>query len=171
LALSVAGAWTTDGSAPTVQFYLDTSGTGQYIPGEANPLGTGTYSGGSWNLPGVSTTALVGPQTFFAVATDDLGVTGDATALTLNSTAPPTIASLTSSSDRYTAGDQLTLTASGVSTGDGVQDVAFYREPSGASGYTAYLGTGTQTANGTWSINVGTTGLTGSQTSWLACAA
>ena len=100
-----------------VEFFVDTSGTGEYIPGQAQSLGAATLgSNGWWTLTNINTSGLglSGPQTFFAVATDDLDQSGDAAVLAMDSSAPPTLVGLTVSSDLYVPGDVLsTLAATG----------------------------------------------------------
>lgn len=68
----VAGLGTQDISG--VEFYRDTSGTGEFTPGQLSDLGAAVQiADGSWNKT-ITTTGLSGPQTFFAVAKDSAGL-------------------------------------------------------------------------------------------------
>ena len=78
-------------------------------------------------------------------------------------TPTPMIGSLTANPSSVTAGTTATLTASGVTeTGGTISSVKFYEETNGANGLQSatdtLIGTGTQSAGGTYTINVSTTG-------------
>lgn len=85
------------------------------------------------------------------------------TSVTPPPTYSPTIASAFANPASVTAGTTTTLTASGVQeTGGTISAVKFYQETNGTSGLQSasdsLIGSATQTASGTWTLNVSTTG-------------
>jgi hypothetical protein len=159
--------------APTVQsvaFYQDTTGVGPADPDLAadNYIGSGTYSNNTWTLTVNTSSLSAGYDVFYAVATDSDGVKSAPVFAYLDPDPAPTIGSFTASSDRYSGGDDLTLTASNVFDADNLlQGVDFFQDLSGTGVYnynTAnYIGTGTFDGSG-YSLNVGTTNFSGPQT-------
>ena len=76
----------------------------------------------------------------------------------------PSIGSVSANPSSVTAGTTVTLTASGVQESGGtISSVNFYEETNGVSGLQtgsdALIGSGVQTAGGTWTLNASTTGV------------
>jgi hypothetical protein len=142
------------GSVLGVSFYRDANGDGILEPGTDTLLGTDSNGSDGWSL----TTAIpnnfaTGTYTYFAQATDTNNLLSNVVSTTNTVIAPPTIASLSDSPDPVLRGQNLTLTASGV-TGS-VLSVSFYRDANGDGilepGTDTLLGTDTNGSDG-WSL-------------------
>ena len=157
--LTVSNVTDSDGNVTSVSFY---SGTYPY----GSSVGYATYadSYGNWTAM-VDTTGMSGTVGFYAVAQDDNYNTSDPATTNVTINTPPTIGSLSGSPNRLNPGTSLTLTASNVSTYAG-GSIEFYRDSNG-NGYfdSGDQGVGsTGCSNGSDSVTVDTTGLSGDQT-------
>lgn len=86
----VATASETNGTISGVKFYRESNGTGGYQSSADTFVGSGTFSGGAWQL-GVTTDGLAaGNYTFYAVATDSAAHTSAAASTVATFTNPPT---------------------------------------------------------------------------------
>ena len=134
LVLTAEGVNDVDGVVGGVQFWRDENGNGtlETAPGQDVLLGTDTTGGDGWQVTLNTTTWALGSYTYFARAQDDDG----AWSLVFSSPGEvnerPTIGGLADAPDPVTAGEVLTLTASGVNDVDGtVGLVEFYRDENG----------------------------------------
>jgi hypothetical protein len=151
LTLTASGVSATDGQVSSVEFYR-----GNIL------IGDGAFDGADW-MYDFDTTGYTGPQTFYAVATDDQGVSSCSQTLTATERSPASIGSLGATHDPQAASGVITLSAGGIDDPEGtLVSVAFYESTNGSINGATLLGTGTQNADGTWSIdaNMGTTAKT-----------
>ena len=91
VALTASNVTESGGTIAGVNFYRESNGTNGLQIGTDTLVGAGTQSGTSWTLNSVATTGLAaGTYTFYAVATDSLGVTSTVSSTTLTVTNPAT---------------------------------------------------------------------------------
>ena len=160
-----------------VNFYLESNSiTGLQI-GSDTLVGAGTQNGTSWSISASTTGLAAGTYTFYAVATDALGVSSAVSSTTLTVTAPtgnPVIGGFAAAAFSGVFGTPTTLTASNVTdSGSTITGVNFYRETNGTSGLQigsdTLVGAGTQ--NGTsWSVSAPTTGFVAGWYTYYAVA-
>ena len=161
----------TGGSVSSVAFYLESNGTTGLQTGSGGDtlLGTTTSgSGGVWSLPGVATTGLApGSYTFYAVATDNNGLTSTPATATGTVLGEPSIGALSASPNPVPSGNTLTLSASAITDpnpGGSITAVSFYRETNGTPGLQTGIGGDTLLGSGvdnggTWIYNASTSSL------------
>ncbi len=169
--LTATGVADSDGTVAKVEFYRDTNGNGALEPETDDLLGADTNGGDGWTWTGSTATFPTGTNRYFARAQDDAGLWSSAATTTATVSTPanqaPTIGSLSDSPDPVIQGNNLTLTANGVTDTDGtVVKVEFYRDTNGNGsiepGIDLLLGSDTNSSGGwTWSgstsaISVGT---------------
>ena len=129
--LTATGATAGDGAIAGVSFYRDADADGIADAGEL--LGTDSDSAGGYTLTltAEQTAAFaLGSNTLLAVATDAGGYTSNtvSTGITVEYTTP-SLGGVSAGSSTITRGDTLTLTATGVTAGDGtIASVSFYRD-------------------------------------------
>ena len=129
--LTATGATAGDGAIASVSFYRDADADGIADSGEL--LGTDSNSTGGYTLTltAEQTAAFaLGSNTLLAVATDAGGYTSNtvSTGITVEYTAP-SLGGISAGASTITRGDTLTLTATGVTAGDGaIASVSFYRD-------------------------------------------
>ena len=131
-----------DGNITKVQFYRDANGNGSLDILTDSLLKVDTDSSDGWNWTGSTNTFTIGTNTYFARAQDNNNAWSNTATTTGTVGEPPnylpTITSLTDSPDPIAQGDNLTLTANGVSDGDGsVVMVEFYRDSNGNGSWDA----------------------------------
>ena len=80
LTLSAHGVLDVGGRVASVAFYRDADGNGAFDAGIDELLGTDTDVSDAWGVAVSTTDFPLGPQTYFAVATDNDGLTSDAAA-------------------------------------------------------------------------------------------
>ena len=163
--LTAGGVSDPDGSVASVRFFRETNATAglQIGAGGDSLLGTDSSDAGGWTWTFSTTGLSVGAYTYYAVATDNQGLAGQAASTTnavRAANVAPVVGSLTLNPDPVTPNGTLTLTAGGVSDPDGtVVSVAFYVDANGDGIPDAgeLLGTDTNgddgwsaTANVTW---------------------
>ena len=123
------------GSGQTVQFYQDTSGTGDFT--QATAIGSPqAVSGGSASYTVSDTSSWSGPQIFFAQASDAGNAQSAVQEFVVYPDQAPTLDSLSAVSDAAggDAGPTLDLTANGAFDLDGTVDhVEFYVAPAGST--------------------------------------
>jgi hypothetical protein len=142
LTLDASGVSATDGTNLTVAFY---SGN--------DFIGDGTFDGGAWTID-ANMTGLTSAQTFYAVATDDQGLSSAVHTLTVNQRSMASIWELMAAPVAGGTAGTIALTADGIDDPNGtVQSVAFYQSANGALAGATPLGNGTLNADGSWSIN------------------
>ena len=121
-----------DGSIVQVEFYRDKDNDGELDPDEDALLGSDTVSPGDvfsitpntagWNL---------GEQTYFARAKDNNGAWSSAVSTTGRINGRPSIGNLDVAPDPVSLGEDVTLTAVGVSDDRGITQIAFYHDADG----------------------------------------
>ena len=77
VALTATGVADTDGTVDSVAFYRDANGNGSLDVGLDTLLGTDTTAGDGWTVTVPTSGFAVGTQTYFAVATDNDGLTSN----------------------------------------------------------------------------------------------
>lgn len=159
LTLTATGVVYEAGTVGSVTFYRDRNGDGR-LDGGDELLGVDTGAAGGW-----TTTATVaqdwarGPTVFFAVAADPDGLEGGPATATAIIGSVPVIGSFVAGPDPVAYGGTLTLTASGVSSADGViSAVLFFRDADGdgvlSEEERASPIAGTAVGGGTWRAQV-----------------
>ncbi|MCR4415363.1 MAG: SBBP repeat-containing protein, partial [Thermoguttaceae bacterium] len=160
LTLSAHGVTDPDGRVMKVEFYLDANNNGKIDSQTDTLLGTDTDASDGWTWTGSTSGFSVGANTYLARARDDdsawsaaVSVTGT---VTEPANQPPSIASLTDDPDPVFQGNNVTLSANGVTDSGGmVVKVEFYRDTNGNdqidAGTDTLLGTDTSATDGwTW---------------------
>lgn len=115
-----------------VSFYLDLDNSGSVTAPDAL-LGTDSDGGNGWRITSTLASTFPTSARFLAVATDDLGLEGNAAALSQN-LAPngrPVVTGLRFDKDQATTGQAITLSADGVADSDAdgsIREVRFYRD-------------------------------------------
>ena len=141
------------GTGATVQFYQDTSGTGDFT--QATALGAPlvvSAGSASYSFSATDTNAWTGPQIFYAVASDGAASSAPME-FVINQDQAPTLDSLTAVSDTSGGTPMLDLTANGAFDLDGTVDqVEFYVTAPGSSTPTD-LGSATAANNWTLPVN------------------
>ena len=165
LTLSANGIQDGVGNVTSVAFYRDTSGTGVYDSSKVTPVGTtdGTDGAGIEIDP----RTLSGPETFFAIATDDGSYTSVPVAAAVN---PVVIgAAAASNANLYANGEPITLTAADLvdwNVGQSVTGVTFY-PADGEGGFDDSLPLATAASadsDGNWSVTITPSDWSGEQT-------
>ncbi len=182
LNLIAGSVFDADGSVTEVRFYRDSNGNGVYDSGTDALFGI-AYSGsvGNWQITKTTAGIAVGQHYFFARAkdTDDLWSDPIRSAASIEVTVPanqpPEISDLSDSPDPVDRGDNVTLTATGVSDPDGtIARVEFYRDVNNNAVYDAgtdsLLATDSTVGTGTASVSVDTSGLPAGTVRFLAVA-
>jgi len=168
LTLTANGVADTDGAVASVAFYRETNGTAGLQAGAGGDtlLGTDTNGADGWSVVASTAGLSSGDHTYYAQATDDVGLKSAAAATTNTLVNPnPTIGSLGISPQPVTRPSNVTLTANSVSDPDGsVASVAFYRETNGVAGLQTGSGGDTlvgtdSSSSGGWTFSASTTGL------------
>ena len=128
----------TGGTINHVTFYAESNGIAGLQIGSDTTLGNGTQGGSDWLFSANTTGLAAGTQTYYAVATDNGGVSSAAASVPLTITGPPapTIGSFAVTPNPIVAGNNATLTAGNVSPpgGDSIAYVSFYRETNSTPG-------------------------------------
>ena len=178
-----ASSVTESGGVPimNVKFYRESNGAGGLQTTADTLVGTDTTATGNAYSLSASTTGLsAGTYTFYAVATDEAGVTSTVSSSTLTvtgtggTTGTPTIGSFAVSPSSVTAGTAATLTASSViESGGTISGVNFYRESNATAGLQigsdTLVGAGTL-SGGNWTSSAATTGLAAGAYTYYAVA-
>jgi autotransporter-associated beta strand protein len=172
LTLSAGGIIDWSSPVTSVNFYQDTSGTGVFNVATATLLGTATMAdaSGDWNW-NVDPAGSYGPQTFFAVASDSAGASGEAVSA---ASLPPMVTSLTPTLGDF-AGTWQSITLSAAVEGEtAIDGVTFYQDTSGTGIFNAatatLLGSGTLDAEGLWSATFPTASVNSSATIFAVAA-
>jgi hypothetical protein len=176
LTLTAEGVSDPGASGVAVTFYEESNNVAGLQTGTNGDYAFTAVTDGSDAIT-LDTTNAIGTYTFYAQVTDSSGAataTGtDAPSITVTviaaSAAVPTVAAVTASPNPVVSGDTLTLTATGVSDpGASVSRVYFYEETNGIPGLQTGPGGDFSfrpvRSSGGFSINLDTTGVTGSLT-------
>ena len=126
-----------DGSVSSISYYRDSNGNGVFDAGTDEVLGTvSSPSNGTWEITHSNTLNWdLGAQDYFARAQDDVGMWSAPVSVegqVLNNL--PVMTTLDVSPDLFSPGENLNITATGISDRDGtVQSVEIYRDLNGNS--------------------------------------
>ncbi len=156
-----------------VEFYDDTNLNGPE-PLVDPLLGTDTDGSDGWSITVDTTGWTPGNHTYYARARDGWPLWSNWVSATGKVNQPPTVGGLVLTPDPVIKGNNLTLTATGVSDVDGtVVQATFYRDNNGNGtlevGIDIALGTDTSAAGG-WAITVSTAGWLAGQHTYFAVA-
>lgn len=181
---SITSTITDEDDVASVNLFRDTNGNGQVDDGIDQALGAATLSQNDlWSWSGSTSGFVVGENTILIQAFDDND--NDSKDVTLSSTASatvdvfvpnqlPTISSLQALPDPVLFGENVTITASGVSDSDGqVVEVQFYRDANNNNsldvGIDSLLGSDTDGNDG-WELTIASDSFSGGLNRILAIA-
>jgi len=167
LTLTANGVSDSDGTVVQVEFYRDSNSSGSLEVGTDLLLGADTSSAGGWTWTGSTAAFPLGANRYFARAQDNepewsntVTITGTVDPVP---NVPPSIVSLSPAPDPVLRGNNLTLTANGVTDSDGTVLLAKFYRDSNSSGS---LEVGTDELLGTDNSSAGGWDWTGSTTAF-----